>query len=146
MENEKINEEPTLDSPVNDTPVDEKGDDGITFDYNQLYADLLKESEKKELAEKEDEFSWDIEEVPINFEEPQQEELTYERNVIPTFDTSVLEGTEQPTEETEAPQLIHTMKKEEKQEKSTFVKNLIFIAIFFGILIFVVLVIFPLMV
>jgi len=140
--------EDTVVPPTSDTPP--KVDGGITFNYEELYADILKDIKTPEETKEVDEFSWDNVEVPISFEKIEENDpANFETNVIPAFDTSALENNQQNMdndEEVESPQLIHAMTNNDKKEKSAFAKNLIFIAIFFGILIFVVAVIFPLMV
>jgi len=141
-EKEKI-ESVNTDPPKENNPVG-----GITFNYEELYADILESIKTPEEEKKVDEFSWDNVEVPISFETPENEDANYETNVIPAFDTSALENNQKndDDEAVETPQLIHAMANKEKKEKSAFSKNLLFIGIFFGILIFVVVVIFPLMV
>lgn len=116
----------------------------FTNDYNQLYGGGqptptvgTNQSQIEEPT---------IVETPIIFENENQPVREVVEDVIPTFDTSVLE--ELPDDlkpATPAEPLINTIAKESQQEKEQNKRNMIFIAILFAVLIFAVLVIFPLL-
>lgn len=119
--------------------------DSITFDYNQLYAnnnqpttptvqEAIPEIQAKPV----------MQETPIVFEEEKQTQQEIVTNVIPTFDTRALEG-EDDTNLNTSEALINSMKSETQQENEQYKKNIGFILVFFGVLIFAVLFLFPIL-
>ena len=120
--------------------------DNITFDYNQLYANNQTTTPVQTPSEPVAQ--------PVNTEQapiviPGQAETiaaaeaeqNIVRNVIPTFDTNALEGTEPSS--TDA--LINSMRSDSQKENEEFKKNAIFIGVFFGVLIVAVLFLFPIL-
>lgn len=117
--------------------------DNITFDYNKLYAD--QQINQAPIAEKVNtqENTPGIQETPIVFADTnKQQEETVVKNVIPSFDANALEGNEALSHE----ELINSMRSDTQQEDAEFKKNLLFIAAFFGVIIFAIVVLFPMLV
>lgn len=117
--------------------------DGITFDYNKLYANS-QQTAMTETSVPETSEETTIQETPIIFKEDQTKQTEVISNVIPTFDTKILEGDENSNLNTNE-SLINSMKSESQREKDQYKNNLFFIIAFFGVLIFAVLFLFPLL-
>ena len=119
--------------------------DSLTFDYNKLYANNNQPTTPiPQTAVTSEPIAPIMQEAPIIFEEKQNIQPEIVKNVIPTFDTRVLEGEDATNLETNE-SLINSMKSETQQENEQYKKNLGFILIFFGVLIFAVLFIFPML-
>lgn len=86
-------------------------------------------------------------ESPIVFEEEKQVEIPQTVNdVIPAFDTSVLEDDlSDDLKPKKEEKLIHTLTSETQQEKEQGRRNILFIVALFAVLIIAILVIFPLL-
>lgn len=127
----------------NDNSIQEipQNTDNSTFDYNQLYVGQETTTANTEDLAVEQEITPTIQETPIVFEETikQQEEVV--RDVIPSFDANALEGNDALSHD----ELINSMKSDTQQENAEFKKNWAFIAAFFGVIIFAIVFIFPLL-
>lgn len=127
----------------NDNSIQEipQNADNSTFDYNQLYVGQESTTTNTEDLAVEQEITPTIQETPIVFEETikQQEEVV--RDVIPSFDANALEGNDALSHD----ELINSMKSDTQQENAEFKKNWAFIAAFFGVIIFAIVFIFPLL-
>jgi hypothetical protein len=116
----------------------------FTNDYNQLYGSDQQVSNAA-IQPIEQQAVPVFEETPIVFEE-QAAPVEVVADVIPTFDTSVLE--ELPDDlKPVAPEepLLNTIAKETQQEKAQQKRNITFIVILFAVLAFAVIVIFPML-
>lgn len=117
--------------------------DNITFDYNQLYANNNQPTTPQEVVPEID-ANPVMQETPIVFEEEKTSQQNVVTNVIPTFDTRALEGEDDNVlDHNEA--LINSMKSDAQQENEQYKKNIGFLLAFFGVLIFAVLFLFPLL-
>lgn len=117
--------------------------DNITFDYNQLYANNNQPTTPQEVVPEID-ANPVMQETPIVFEEEKTSQQNVVTNVIPTFDTRALEGEDDNVlDPNEA--LINSMKSDAQQENEQYKKNIGFLLAFFGVLIFAVLFLFPLL-
>ena len=117
--------------------------DNITFDYNQLYASNNQPTTPQDSIPEID-ANPVMQETPIVFEEEKTNQQTIVTNVIPTFDTRALEGEDDTVlDPNEA--LIKSMKSDAQQENEQYKKNIGFLLAFFGVLIFAVLFLFPLL-
>ena len=119
--------------------------DKVTFDYNQLYANNTQPMNTTPQATIPATYTNPImQETPIVFENEQTKQQNIVTNVIPTFDARALEGednnTTMPNEH-----LINSMKSDAQQEKEQYKKNIIFILTFFGVIMFAILFLFPLL-
>lgn len=116
----------------------------FTNDYNQLYGgeQPMPIGTVANIPQQE---TSNIVETPIIFGDENQPIKEVVEDVIPTFDTSVLEELPDDLKPTtpEEP-LINTIAKESQQEKEQNKRNMIFIVVLFAVLIFAVIVIFPL--
>lgn len=115
--------------------------DNSTFDYNQLYTE--QQANQAPVAEPTNttDITPGIQETPIVFDEAVKQQDTIVKDVIPSFDANALEGNEALSHE----ELISSMKSDTQQEDAEFKKNLLFIAAFFGVIIFAIVVLFPMM-
>lgn len=118
--------------------------DSVTFDYNQLYANTVQTTIPVPEAIPEVQANPVMQETPIVFEEEKQAQPEIVTNFIPTFDTKVLEGVEENNMNTHE-ELISSIKSDKQQEDEQYKKNIIFILAFFGVLIFAVVFLFPLL-
>jgi hypothetical protein len=113
-----------------------------TVDYSQLYGENTAPTNSETIISP---VVPVVEETPIILDEPKEVKEIVE-DVIPAFDTSVLE--ELPDDlKPDVPEepLINTMIKE-SEEKEQHKRNIIFIAILFAVLIFAVVVLFPMLI
>ena len=120
--------------------------DSITFDYNKLYANNIQPTTPapQEITTPGISTTPVMTQSPIVFDEERKNQTEVVTNVIPTFDTSALEGIDnQNLNTTEA--VINSMKSESQQENEQYKKNLLFILAFFGVLIFAVVFLFPIL-
>lgn len=117
--------------------------DNITFDYNQLYAEQQVNQAPVAPEINTPEITPGIQETPIVFADTDKpKEETVVKKVIPSFDANALEGNEALSHE----ELINSMRSDTQQEDAEFKKNLLFIAAFFGVIIFAIVVLFPMLV
>lgn len=120
--------------------------DSITFDYNKLYANNVQPTipVPQEITTPGISTNPMMTQSPIVFGEERKNQSEVVTNVIPTFDTSALEGIDnQNLNTTEA--AINSMKSDAQQENEQYKKNLLFILAFFGVLIFAVVFLFPIL-
>lgn len=118
--------------------------DNITFDYNQLYANNTQINTTPPEAIPEINASPVMQETPIIFEEEKNNQQNVVTNVIPTFDSRALVE-EDDNVLNHQDTLINSMKSETQQENEQYKKNIGFLLAFFGVLIFAVLFLFPLL-
>ena len=118
--------------------------DNITFDYNQLYANNTQINTTPPEAIPEINASPVMQETPIIFEEEKNSQQNVVTNVIPTFDSRALVE-EDDNVLNHQDTLINSMKSETQQENEQYKKNIGFLLAFFGVLIFAVLFLFPLL-
>jgi len=142
-------QEPVVDTaPVAGVSLEQAQDtSSVTFDYNELYNARTDTSATQSQAEQES--SWGMEETPILFDdvEHQISQRDIVTDVIPAFDANALEDLpEEFRKNNPNDPLILSMAKEAQQEKDQHKRNWIFIGVFFAILVFAVLVIFPMLV
>lgn len=120
--------------------------DSITFDYNKLYANNVQPTipVPQEITTPGISTNPMMTQSPIVFGEERKNQSEVVTNVIPTFDTSALEGIDnQNLNTTKA--AINSMKSDAQQENEQYKKNLLFILAFFGVLIFAVVFLFPIL-
>jgi len=135
----------------------------ITFDYNQLYANNNQLTSQPHPQPQQETTTQQVPTIqsqqeiiapqipitptsqgaPIIFNEEKNINQEVVNNVIPTFDSSVLEDESNSTLN-QSESLVNSMKSDTQQEKEQYKKNLLFILAFFGVLIVAVLFIFPL--
>lgn len=140
--------ETTPQEPVVGISLEQATEDtsAVTFDYNQLY-NAAPTTTTEQVSEQES--TWGLEETPISFDDVEQQVAPRDvvTDVIPAFDANALEELPDDLKHSNPDEpLIHSMAKETQQEKDQHRRNLIFIAIFFAVLIFAVVVIFPILV
>ncbi len=126
---------------ANQNPQSTSGD-SLTFDYNQLYAQNEPATPVEEPVQ--DVVQTNIQQTPVVIPEQQQVEANEQKekvtNVIPTFDTNVLEGNEAASNQS----LINSIHGDQTDD-AEYKKNLLFIAVFFGVLIVAVIFLFPIL-
>ena len=113
-----------------------------TYDYNQLYTNVQTPTAPVAEEVSTTEVTPGIQETPIVLNESIQQEQAVVSDVIPSFDANALEGNEALSHD----ELINSLKSDTQQEDAEFKKNLIFIADFFGVIIFAIMVLFPMLV
>lgn len=129
-----MNESQTMQSMPQNT-------DNNTFDYNQLYTNTEVPAAPVASEINTTEVTPGIQETPIVLNEATKQEQEVVTNVIPSFDPNALEGNQALSHD----ELINSLKSDSQQEDAEFKKNLVFIAAFFGVIIFAILVLFPLL-
>lgn len=112
-----------------------------TFDYNQLYTNTAVPTAPVAAEVNTTEVTPGIQETPIVLNETPKQEQEVVTNVIPSFDPNALEGNQALSHD----ELISSLKSDTQQENAEFKKNLIFIAAFFGVIIFAIVVLFPML-
>lgn len=112
-----------------------------TFDYNQLYTNTAVPTAPVADEVNTTEVTPGIQETPIVLNETPKQEQEVVTNVIPSFDPNALEGNQALSHD----ELISSLKSDTQQENAEFKKNLIFIAAFFGVIIFAIVVLFPML-
>lgn len=112
-----------------------------TFDYNQLYTNTALPTAPVANEVNTTEVTPGIQETPIVLNEAPKQEQEVVTNVIPSFDPNALEGNQALSHD----ELISSLKSDTQQENAEFKKNLIFIAAFFGVIIFAIVVLFPML-
>lgn len=112
-----------------------------TFDYNQLYTNTAVPTAPVADEVNTTEVTPGIQETPIVLNEAPKQEQEVVTNVIPSFDPNALEGNQALSHD----ELISSLKSDTQQENAEFKKNLIFIAAFFGVIIFAIVVLFPML-
>lgn len=115
-----------------------------TIDYSQLYGNQNQNSTNADSPTTS--VIPTIEAAPIILDEPEEHKEIVE-DVIPAFDTSVLEDLPEDLKpKTPEEPLINSMLKESQQEKEQNKRNIMFIVILFAVLIFAVVVLFPMLI
>ena len=112
-----------------------------TFDYNQLYTNTALPTAPVANEVNTTEVTPGIQETPIVLNEAPKQEQEVVTNVIRSFDPNALEGNQALSHD----ELISSLKSDTQQENAEFKKNLIFIAAFFGVIIFAIVVLFPML-
>ena len=115
--------------------------DNNTFDYNQLYTNTEVPAAPVANEINTTEVTPGIQETPIVLNEAPKQEQEVVTNVIPSFDPNALEGNQALSHD----ELINSLKSDSQQEDAEFKKNLVFIAAFFGVIIFAIVVLFPML-
>ena len=115
--------------------------DNNTFDYNQLYTNTEVPTAPVANEINTTEVTPGIQETPIVLNEAPKQEQEVVTNVIPSFDPNALEGNQALSHD----ELINSLKSDSQQEDAEFKKNLVFIAAFFGVIIFAIVVLFPML-
>lgn len=129
-----MNESQTMQSMPQNT-------DNNTFDYNQLYTNTEVPAAPVASEITTTEVTPGIQETPIVLNEAPKQEQEVVTNVIPSFDPNALEGNQALSHD----ELINSLKSDSQQEDAEFKKNLVFIAAFFGVIIFAIVVLFPML-
>lgn len=129
-----MNESQTMQSMPQNT-------DNNTFDYNQLYTSTEVPAAPVANEINTTEVTPGIQETPIVLNEAPKQEQEVVTNVIPSFDPNALEGNQALSHD----ELINSLKSDSQQEDAEFKKNLVFIAAFFGVIIFAIVVLFPML-